>query len=202
MPKDGRKTRSNILEQAHCLVMQKGFAGTSIDMVLEAAQITKGAFFYHFKNKSHLAVALAERYAKQNDRFFSSQMQAAEKANAHPLDRLLGFLDGLTEAIGSQPKTEGCLFAGFGYEADGFEPSLQEYIAQQMVRWRNHYATWLRQIAQVHPPYIEIDMDELADAFLAAVEGGYVMGRLHRDPNAAAIPLRHYRQYIEFVFDV
>ena len=52
MPKtDGYKTRQKILQEAEDLFSEKGFNGTSIDMIAKAAGINKGLIYYHFKNK-------------------------------------------------------------------------------------------------------------------------------------------------------
>ncbi|NEQ55059.1 MAG: TetR family transcriptional regulator, partial [Leptolyngbya sp. SIO3F4] len=55
MPRSGEQTKTQILDAAHELVMGHSLAGISIDKVLAKAQVTKGAFFYHFKTKADLA---------------------------------------------------------------------------------------------------------------------------------------------------
>ncbi|HSM41020.1 MAG TPA: TetR family transcriptional regulator, partial [Afifellaceae bacterium] len=55
MAKKAEATRERLLAATKKLVMSKGFAGTSIDDVLNATELTKGAFFYHFKSKADLA---------------------------------------------------------------------------------------------------------------------------------------------------
>ncbi|RAJ08805.1 TetR family transcriptional regulator [Chitinophaga skermanii] len=44
-------TRLNMLQKAFELIYVKGFQTTSIDDILATTQVTKGAFYYHFKNK-------------------------------------------------------------------------------------------------------------------------------------------------------
>ena len=51
-------TRMNILQQAFRLVYQKGYQATSIDDIIATTQVTKGAFFYHFKNKEEMGLAI------------------------------------------------------------------------------------------------------------------------------------------------
>jgi hypothetical protein len=45
MPKDGNKTRLKILDKTQVLVLENGYAGTTINQILEKTQLTKGAFF-------------------------------------------------------------------------------------------------------------------------------------------------------------
>ena len=61
MARDGTATRIRLLDAAQGLVLERGFAGTSVDDVLSEAASTKGAFFHHFSSKAELGRALVER---------------------------------------------------------------------------------------------------------------------------------------------
>ncbi|WP_425418623.1 TetR/AcrR family transcriptional regulator [Oricola indica] len=49
-----KKTRAKIVETARVLFNRHGFNGVSIDMVMQAAGLTRGGFYNHFKNKEDL----------------------------------------------------------------------------------------------------------------------------------------------------
>ena len=66
----GSDTRTRIMDIAEAAVLEKGFGGTSIEEIIEAAGITKSGFFYHFRDKNALALALLERYVETEDAFF------------------------------------------------------------------------------------------------------------------------------------
>lgn len=51
-------TRSDILKRALELIYKKGFQSTSLDDILATTQVTKGAFYYHFKSKEEMGIAL------------------------------------------------------------------------------------------------------------------------------------------------
>ena len=67
-PRKGSDTRERILEVAEAAVLEKGFAGTSIEEVIAAVGITKSGFFYHFKDEKELAKALLIRYVERETR--------------------------------------------------------------------------------------------------------------------------------------
>ncbi len=69
-PTKGDNTRGRILDAAESLVLCRGFAATSLDEIMTAAEITKSGFFYHFKDKHELAKALLERYVEHDDAIF------------------------------------------------------------------------------------------------------------------------------------
>jgi len=51
-------TRLNILQKAFGLVYRNGYRTTSVDEIIATTQVTKGAFFYHFKNKDEMGLAM------------------------------------------------------------------------------------------------------------------------------------------------
>jgi AcrR family transcriptional regulator len=51
-------TRLNILQQAFDLIYRNGYQASSIDDILATTKVTKGAFFYHFKNKDQMGLAM------------------------------------------------------------------------------------------------------------------------------------------------
>ncbi len=59
MPKtDGYKTRQRILQESETLFAEKGFNGTSIDVIAKAAGVNKGLIYYHFKNKQDIMMSI------------------------------------------------------------------------------------------------------------------------------------------------
>ena len=88
----GERTRDRILDVAYDAIIHKGFAGTSIDELVEAAGITKSGFFYHFKDKTDLAHQLIERYTGENARFLDDMAARARELSDDPLHSFLIFL--------------------------------------------------------------------------------------------------------------
>lgn len=51
-------TRLTILQKAFELIYANGYQATSIDDIITNTAVTKGAFFYHFKNKDEMGLAM------------------------------------------------------------------------------------------------------------------------------------------------
>ncbi len=62
--KKGSKTRYNILEKGFDLIYKNGYQATSIDEILATTKVTKGAFYYHFKTKDDMGVAIIKEIVK------------------------------------------------------------------------------------------------------------------------------------------
>lgn len=56
--KKSAATRLTILQKAFELIYMKGYQATSIDEIIATTDVTKGAFYYHFKNKDEMGLAV------------------------------------------------------------------------------------------------------------------------------------------------
>lgn len=53
-------TRLTILQKAFELIYKNGYQATSIDDIIANTQVTKGAFYYHFKSKQEMGLAMIQ----------------------------------------------------------------------------------------------------------------------------------------------
>jgi TetR/AcrR family transcriptional regulator, transcriptional repressor for nem operon len=115
-PKRRGDAKERILQLAEAAVLEKGFAGTSIDELIAAAGITKSGFFYHFKDKTELARVLLARYIERENALFDDLFARADELNDDPLHGFLVGLKLLAELVGELPSGHpGCLIAAYCY---------------------------------------------------------------------------------------
>lgn len=57
-------TRHTILEKAFEIIYTKGYQTTSIDEIIATTKVTKGAFYYHFKTKDEMGLAIINEIVK------------------------------------------------------------------------------------------------------------------------------------------
>src|SRR5271170_6287110 len=58
--------RLELVDLAQRLFMEKGYDRTTVNDVIDAAGVSKGAFYHHFRAKEDLLEAIAERFARQS----------------------------------------------------------------------------------------------------------------------------------------
>ncbi|MCD4820088.1 MAG: TetR/AcrR family transcriptional regulator [Candidatus Cloacimonetes bacterium] len=63
--KKAKERRKEILQKAQELFFKQGYNHTSVNMVIEALSISKGAFYHYFKSKEELLDCLAEEFTQK-----------------------------------------------------------------------------------------------------------------------------------------
>jgi TetR/AcrR family transcriptional repressor of nem operon len=201
MADKGTQTRERILAAAEPLILQRGFAGTSLDDVLEKAELTKGAFFHHFKDKGAFARALIERFATNDTMLFMRFAAEAEAGSADPYDRAVHFLKAAENFVECLPEPiAGCMFASYTYEIMQFEPSIQSFVAQSFRRWSELYEKKFEAVLARYTPAKPVTARDLAETVMSIFEGALVLQRSYNDPVILARLLRQFRQYFELLF--
>jgi TetR/AcrR family transcriptional regulator, transcriptional repressor for nem operon len=199
--KDGTQTKRAILDAAEQLVFRRGFAASSVDDVIAAAGVTKGAFFHHFRTKAELGQALVERFARRDRAHLERNLARAERLAGDPLMQLLllvGLFEEDIESLGSE--IPGCLFACYIYEAQLFDARTLDIVAKGLLAWRDLLRPKFEAAIRNCEPQRLVTPDELADQLLATIEGAMILGRSHRDPTLLPRQLRQYRNYLELLF--
>lgn len=83
--KKAEATRLMILQKAFELIYEKGYQTTSVDDILATTQVTKGAFYYHFKNKDDMGLAIIEEILKPS---MLQSFTGPLAKNSNPLDAI------------------------------------------------------------------------------------------------------------------
>lgn len=200
MPRDGKPTRNKILDHSKDLVLERGFSGVSIDMIIERSGISKGTFLYHFKTKNDLAKALLDEY-------IAFDQQERENALKHvgsisdPLKKLVAF----TQVFIDQYKDlkepySGCLYASYSYEPELFPKEVLERIKVALNEWELTVNEMLEQIYVEYKPTIKVSRGGLANHFSTVFEGAFVVSKATNNAGLVAEQLKQYQNYIKLLF--
>jgi len=201
MRKDGIATREKILDAAQVLMLERGYAGMTVDHVLERVGITKGAFFHHFKTKDDLALSLLERFAEHDVRIYQETRAQAEKLSDDPLQQILIFVRLFEDMFANlEEPYPGCLFASYLYELQLFGDDTRQIIRDSFARWRTLLQEKFDAIIRRYPPQNDVSAAALADAFTVVLEGAFITGKAMNEPGVVGDQLRLYRNYIELLF--
>ena len=202
-PGKGERTRGRILDAAYDAIVRKGFAGTSIDELVEATGITKSGFFYHFRDKGDLARQLLVRFLAEDDAVIDALKARAEQLVDDPLQQFLLFLNLYAETVDEMEALHpGCLVAAIVYQEQVFDAEVRRLNSEAVMRWRERFLVWLEAIDRVHTPVTPIDRLALADALSAIVEGAIVLAKALDEPALMGRQLRLFRDMVKTTYGV
>ena len=128
--KKAEATRLTILQKAFELVYSKGYQTTSIDDILATTQVTKGAFYYHFKNKDEMGIAIINELMKPA--LISSFIEPLQ-LDENPLDAIYKLMYQLLMENDFLKVEYGCPAANF---------------TQEMTPWHSDFSVVLNDITQ------------------------------------------------------
>ena len=201
MARDGTANRERILDAAQRLVLERGFAATSVEAVIAQASASKGGFFHHFHSKNELGLALLERYAAADKRLLEEFMAAAEAETDDPAEQLVAFVRHFEHVAAELAPTQpGCLFVSFIYESQLAGDGSRDLIADSIRDWRERLLEKLAAAARLHPPATPVDLASLADHVFTVFEGGFILTRAMNEPSHLPAQLAHVRHYLTLLF--
>jgi TetR/AcrR family transcriptional repressor of nem operon len=197
----GIRTRQRILDAAEAMILSRGFAGTSIDGLIQSLGLTKGAFFHHFDSKSDLAQHLVRRFADDGVAMFEGFKARAEKFTDDPLQQLLLIINLYSELFeGLTDPYPGCLLAAYVYELQLFDDDLKPIITAEFRLMRRDLGALIRRIEQRYPARAKVDPVALADMFSSTFEGAFVLSKAFDEPDVTVQQLQLFRTLIETLY--
>jgi AcrR family transcriptional regulator len=197
----GERTRERILDVAYESIVQKGFAATSVEELVEAAGITKSGFFYHFRDKNDMARQLFERFLAEDEGIVETLEQRARELSDDPLQSFLIFLNLYAQMMDDMEALHpGCMVASVAYQERMFDAELKQMNIDYILRMRNRFADWLAEVSSEYPPKGDVDIGALADNLTAIIEGAIILSRSLQDQSLMGRQTRLFRNHIKLIF--
>ncbi|NKB24472.1 MAG: TetR family transcriptional regulator [Kiritimatiellae bacterium] len=139
-------------------MLDKGYKATTVDEVCNDAGVTKGGFFYFFKNKEDLGQQLITRFSHKNNEYLMSKVLVA---GSTPLDRVYAYIDA-TIKISKNPENRGCLIGTFAQELHDSYPEIQATCGAIFREFISAFKKDLQAAKKVHASNKKIDTEGLA----------------------------------------
>jgi TetR/AcrR family transcriptional repressor of nem operon len=189
--------RSKLLDVALRLLREKGYSATTVDDLCAAADVTKGAFFHHFKSKEDMAVAAVDHWSATTGEMFA---QAAYHDGSDPLDRILGYIDLRTSLIRGAPAEFSCVAGTMAQETFLSHPAIRRACSSSII---GHVGTLEEDLAEAidrYQPLSGLTAHGLAIHTQAVLQGAFILAKATDDPQVAVDSVLHLRRYFELLF--
>lgn len=174
----GEKTRARVIREARELIIAQGFKNTTINEIIAATGVKKGALYFHFANKDELGFSILEDAKEEFIRFLRDSLQGNT-----PLDRI----DNSFKAILAQQKNSnfvgGCLFGNTALEMSDSDTRFAGLIRSVFQEWIDMISELLREAAVDGQLGKDIDPEIFAKTAVACVEGGIMLARVSKNPS-------------------
>lgn len=169
-------TRSRIIDAAVDLFDERGYPGTGLGDIVERAEMTKGALYYHFDSKEALAAEIVALGSARVLRTFDALSESPSPALESIIHGTFLVVDQLgTDKVARVGITLMRVFAGFNQSARSTYSGWLSAMAQDVAR--------ARQEGDVRD---DVDVIAVAETFV----GAFVGGSLLSDAASAGADLR------------
>lgn len=168
------KTRNYIIEKSAPIFNKKGYAGTSLQDLMQATGLTKGSIYGNFENKDEVATAAFNyNIAGVNRRIADYVLPKTNNT-----DKLIAITDYYRENWKQVFERGGCPLQNASVEADDNLPFLKVNVQNSVKRW----ATSIGRIIDAGKTTGEfrknVSSEEYAYTIISMLEGGMMLGKI------------------------
>jgi AcrR family transcriptional regulator len=174
----GEMTRQRIIAEAAPIFNQRGYAGCSMQDVMEATGLEKGGVYRHFASKEELA-AEAFRYAL-GEAFRVRRLGADEIENR--VERLRYLVRRFVDV--PSPMPGGCPLMNAAIDSDDGNAVLRGLAREGIAEWKGRLCRIVREGVERGEIRRDVDARRVANGMIAALEGGLMISRLEGNRGA------------------
>lgn len=191
------ESRTKLLRAAQNVFRTKGYAATTVDDICEAAGVTKGSFFHHFKSKEELTVNAAEHWSEWTDALFAA---APYHQAADPRDRVLGYVDFRAAILDCEVPEFTCLLGTLVQETYATHPAIRAACDRGMSLHITNLTRDIDAARQRYAPDAPWSAESIGYFVQAVLQGSFIFAKAKEDSEVARENLSHLRRYLEGLF--
>ena len=186
------RTRQYIVEKTAPIFNTKGFAGTSLNDMLEATGLTKGSIYGNFENKDEVAVAAFDFNFNQVTDFIRTKIRAKDNS----IDRLLVYPEVYRNFFKIPFLQPGCPILNTSTEADDTHPLLRECAANALGFWKKALENQIRRGIERKEIKADTRPSETAVIMMSLIEGAIMQAKVTKKTHDLKITMNFLETYI------
>src|SRR5262249_5752713 len=168
--RDPERTRERLLQAGFQEVCRSGFQSASIDTILAATNVTKGALYYHFHSKEDLGHAIVEEIVAKLPEDNWLRPLARGK---NPIDALIG----IVQATSVRPKDVkgGCPLLNWAQEMSPLDEQFRRRLEALFNAWQEGNITAFRRGQSLGTVRRGLVPEETARFLISVYEGSALL---------------------------
>jgi TetR/AcrR family transcriptional regulator, transcriptional repressor for nem operon len=170
----GERVRARIVQAAAELIHDHGVAGTTLEDVKVAAQVSGSQLYHYFPDKDELLQAV-----------INHQADSLVGHNRHALDSpdgIAAWRNMIVAGVRHGQGKGGCPLGSLGGQLAESNPDARALIAAGFERWSTTLSERLRLLHADGKLAPGIDPDDFAITLLATLQGGLLLAQLQQNP--------------------
>jgi len=186
-------TRAEILKKSMEVIYKKGYHAASIDDMIQATKVTKGAFFYHFKSKEDMCLnMLKEVFAENTYVLWTKPLEAST-------DPIADILSHLRNTLFDEDRFDvryGCPMVNLIEEISATNVQLRKELRKITMEWVLGLELVLLAGQKINKVSLRLNCRETAEYIISGYAGARNMGKIF-GTSAYQTYLNQLTQYLE-----
>jgi TetR/AcrR family transcriptional regulator, transcriptional repressor for nem operon len=192
--KTSKPTRERIVEAALYLFWLRGYTATGIAEILDRAKANTGSFYYCFKTKEELLLAVLDLYIRS---LMPVVIEPVLSQIQDPLERVFGILDFYRRNLLTTGCTYGCPIGRLALEIPEEQFRVHKRLADNFDGWTAAVEKCLEDARGRIPE--DVNLQTLSKFVLTVMEGGVMQSRAHRAIEPFDASVKHLRGYFRLL---
>ncbi|MBA4026975.1 MAG: hypothetical protein C0473_01900 [Cyanobacteria bacterium DS3.002] len=175
----GMSSKEKLIGATIKLMSARGFESMGINSILEAADVSKSNFYYHFKSKEELCLAALDTMSYNFFANFIDPILLDVKVS--PKKRLHKLIDFCKQKMIESECSGGCPFVNLSAETSDYHPAFRERITR-------HYNDYADRIARCYDEGVKkgeftnrILPTQAAQMIMSLMNGTMLMSKVQKD---------------------
>ncbi len=173
--------REKILKVAYKIIYENGYNKTSVDEIISKAKISKSNFYYYFKSKESLAIAVLDLRIEQYVNEIINETLTNNKLT--PLKRLEGFYSKVVKFHKKNECKHGCPFGNLANELSSKNHKFRKTLAAFFEQWREKIELCLKDGIENKEFSDKFNPKLFSEIILAHLEGAILMSKTYKRIN-------------------
>lgn len=181
----GQQTQARIVEATADLVLGQGVRATTLDDIQTATRTSRSQLFHYFPGgKTDLVRAVAVR---QTERVLDGQRLLLDELDS--FEALQVWRDAIVGAQRDRQCVGGCPLGSLASEVAEHDEKARELLAGSFAQWQAHMSRGLRSMQQRGVLQAGANVEDLALATIASLQGGLLLTQTTRSIRALEVAL-------------
>ncbi|MES2678271.1 MAG: TetR/AcrR family transcriptional regulator, partial [Bacteroidota bacterium] len=181
-------------EKAFELIYINGYQATSIDDIIAKTKVTKGAFYYHFKNKDEMGLAVINDLMRP---YMNISFMNELNSEKDPIKAIYGLMEKLLLKSPLLIREYGCPAGNLSQEMSPLDPQFGRALLALFDQWKENLKACINKGKKAGLIRKDVDAKQVAYFVMAGYWGIRNVGKLDRSGDCYRVYLKEFKHYLK-----